>query len=83
MQPRLAVLLEDALTAAAGAERAVVPVSLAVDYGAPGEGAPTVTTLVDRATKSLIFASARAVWPDGRIAGGAQGVFRVASPATL
>jgi hypothetical protein len=77
-QPRLAILLEDALTAAAGADRPVAPVSLAVDYGVAGEGELSVTTAIDRATKSLVFASAKAVWPDGRTAGGAQGVFRVA-----
>lgn len=76
-QARLAVLLEEALTAAAGADRPVAPVSLAVDYGAAGEGEVRVTTTVDRATRSLVFASARAEWPDGRTAGGAQGVFRV------
>ena len=74
---RLAIALEDALTAAAGADRPVLPVSLALDYGAAGEGELTVTTEIDRSTKSLVFASARAVWTDGRVAGGAQGIFRV------
>ena len=74
---RLAILLEDALTAAAGADRPVAPVSLAIDYGVAGEGAIEVTTSIDRATKSIVFASARALWPDGRTAGAAQGVFRV------
>lgn len=74
---RLATALEDALTAAAGSDRPVLPVSLAVDYGAAGEGELTVTTEIDRSTKSIVFASARATWPDGRVAGGAQGVFRV------
>lgn len=76
-QPRLSTLLEDALTAAAGADRPVAMVSLAVDYGAAGEGELAVTAEIDRSTKSLVFASARAVWTDGRVAGGAQGVFRV------
>ena len=76
---RLAILLEDALTAAAAADRPVLPVSLAVDYGASGEGQPTVTAEVDRSTKSLVFVSARATWPDGRVAGGGQGIFRVIS----
>ncbi len=75
--PRLALVLEDALTAAAGADRPVLPVSLAVDYGAAGEGDLAVTTEVDRSTKSLVFVSARATWPDGRVAGGGQGIFRV------
>lgn len=75
--PRLALVLEDALTAAAGADRPVLPVSLAVDYGAAGEGDLSVTTEVDRSTKSLVFVSARATWPDGRVAGGGQGIFRV------
>ena len=74
---RLAIALEDALTAAAGADRPVLPVSLALDYGAAGEGELTVTTEIDRSTKSLVFASARAFWTDGRVAGGAQGIFRV------
>lgn len=78
-QPRLSTLLEDALTAAAGADRPVAMVSLAVDYGAAGEGELAVTAEIDRSTKSLVFASARAVWTDGRVAGGAQGVFRVVS----
>lgn len=76
-QTRLATLLEDALIEAAGEDRPVAPVSLAVDYGAAGEGELSVTTTVDRATRSLVFASARALWPDGRTAGGASGVFRV------
>lgn len=75
--PRLALVLEDALTAAAGADRRVLPVSLAVDYGAAGEGDLSVTTEVDRSTRSLVFVSARATWPDGRVAGGGQGIFRV------
>ncbi|WGM40863.1 hypothetical protein [Caulobacter sp. NIBR1757] len=76
---RLSVVLEDALIAAAGADRPVAPVSLAVDFGAAGEGELAVTTAVDRSTRSLVFVSARATWPDGRVAGGGQGVFRVVS----
>ncbi len=76
---RLSVVLEDALTAAAGADRPVLPVSLAVDFGAAGEGELAVTTEVDRSTKSLVFVSAKATWPDGRVAGGGQGIFRVVS----
>lgn len=76
-QPRLAILIEDALTAAAGADRPVAPVSLALDYGAVGEGELSVSTEIDRSTRSLVFVSARATWPDGRLAGGGQGVFRV------
>ncbi|MDB5469920.1 MAG: hypothetical protein JWR84_1480 [Caulobacter sp.] len=76
---RLAIILEDALTAAAGCDRPVLPVSLAVDYGATGEGALSVTAEVDRSTRSLVFVSARATWPDGRVAGGGQGIFRVIS----
>ncbi len=78
-QPRLSVVLEDALSAAAGLDRPVAPVSLALDFGASGDGEMTVTTRVDRATRSLIFVSALAVWPDGRPAGSGQGVFRVAA----
>ena len=76
---RLSLALEDALTAAAGADRPVLPVSLAVDFGAAGEGELAVTTEVDRSTKSLVFVSAKATWPDGRVAGGGQGIFRVVS----
>ncbi|MDO9338275.1 MAG: hypothetical protein Q7T61_17930 [Caulobacter sp.] len=76
-QPRLAILIEDALTAAAGADRPVAPVSLALDYGAAGEGELSVSTEIDRSTRSLVFVSARVTWPDGRLAGGGQGVFRV------
>jgi hypothetical protein len=76
-QPRLTLLLEDALTAAAAADRPVAPVSLALDYGAAGEGEVSVAAQVDRSTRSLVFVSARATWPDGRVAGGGQGVFRV------
>ena len=75
--PRLALVREVALTAAAGTDRPVLPVSLAVDYGAAGEGDLSVTTEVDRSTRSLVFVSARATWPDGRVAGGGQGIFRV------
>jgi hypothetical protein len=78
-QPRLSALLEDALVAAAGLDRPVATVSLALDFGVSGDGDVTVTTRVDRATRSLIFVSALAVWPDGRPAGGGQGVFRVAA----
>lgn len=74
---RLSAILEDALTAAAGSDRPVALVSLAVDFGAAGEGEPAVTAEVDRSTKSLVFVSARATWPDGRVAGGGQGIFRV------
>lgn len=74
---RLSIVLEDALIAAAGSDRPVLPVSLAVDFGAAGEGELAVTTEVDRSTKSLVFVSARATWPDGRVAGGGQGIFRV------
>lgn len=77
LMTRLTTLLEDALTAAAGSDRPVAPVSLALDYGAAGEGELSVSAEVDRSTKSLVFVSARATWPDGRVAGGGQGVFRV------
>lgn len=77
MTERLSVQLEDALAAAAGAERPVAVVSLLVDYGAAGQGTAAISTTVDRATKSLVFASATAVWPDGRSAAAAQGIFRV------
>ena len=76
-QPRLSMMLEDALSAAAGLDRPVAPVSLALDFGAAGEGEIKVTTTVDRATRSLLFVSALAFWPDGRPAGSGQGVFRV------
>jgi len=69
--------MEDALAEAAGADRDAVPVSLALDYGAEGDGDLRVETQVDRATRSLMFVSGRALWPDGRIAAGAQAVFRL------
>jgi len=71
--------LEAALAAAAGEGRAIEPVSFTIDYGAPVNGAePAVSAQVDRATRSLIFASAQAVLPDGKTAANASAVFRVA-----
>lgn len=71
--------LEAALAAAAGEGRAVEPVSFTIDYGAPAKGAePSVSAQVDRATKSLVFASAQAVLPNGKTAANASAVFRVA-----
>ena len=71
--------LEAALAAAAGEGRAVEPVSFTVDYVAPANGAePVVSVRIDRAAKSLIFASAQAVLPDGKTAANASAVFRVA-----
>ena len=71
--------LEAALSAVAGEGRAVEPVSFTIDYGAPAKGAkPRFSARVDRATRSLVFASAEAVLPDGRTAANASAVFRVA-----
>jgi len=71
--------LEAALAAAAGEERAVEPVSFTIDYGAPANGAePSVSARVDRATRSLIFASGEAILPNGKTAANASAVFRVA-----
>jgi len=71
--------LEAALTAVAGGDRAVQPVSITIDYGAPADGAQTaVEARVDRSTRSLVFASAKARLPDGRTAANASAVFRVA-----
>ena len=76
---QLSVRLEAALAAVAGESRAVEPVSFTIDYGAPADGAePAVEARVDRATKSLVFASARAVLPNGKTAANASAVFRVA-----
>lgn len=72
--------LEAALLAAAGEGRAVVPVSFTVDYGAAtGDAEPAIETRIDRATKSLVFASAEARLADGRKAAAASGVYRVSS----
>jgi hypothetical protein len=70
--------LEAALLAAAGEGRAVFPVSFPIDYGAAAEGAePEIETRIDRATKSLVFASAEARLADGRKAAAASAVYRV------
>lgn len=71
-------LLEDALAAAAAEGRSIRPVSFIVDYGAAGEGELSVQARVDRATRSLVFASGEARLPDGRTAATGQAVFRVA-----
>jgi len=71
--------LEAALAAVAGEGRAVEPVSVTIDYGVPAKGAQaSVSARIDRATKSLVFASGEAVLPDGRTAANASAVFRVA-----
>ena len=71
--------LEAALVAVAGEGRAVQPVSITIDYGAPGDCAQTaVEARIDRSTRSLVFASAEARLPDGRTAANASAVFRVA-----
>lgn len=71
--------LEAALAAVAGKERRVEPVSFSIDYGAPADGAtPAIEARVDRATRSLVFASAYARLDDGRTAATASAVFRVA-----
>ena len=70
--------LEAALLAAAGEGRKVAPVSFSVDYGAATAGRPTtLTTRLDRSTRSLVFASGEARLPDGRTAATASGVYRV------
>jgi len=75
----LAGALERALAEAAGADgRPVAPVSITLDYGAPGEAARAVVTArVDRATKSLVFAHGEALLADGRRAASASAVFRI------
>lgn len=75
---QLSQSLEDALLAAAGEGRRVEPVSFTVDYGAPLHGAEAaVEVRVERATRTLVFASAEARLPDGRTAATASGVYRV------
>lgn len=70
--------LEAALLAAAGEGRTVVPVSFSVDYGAASDtGEPAIETCIDRATRTLVFASAEARLADGRKAAAASGVYRV------
>jgi hypothetical protein len=75
---QLSQRLEDALLAAAGEGRTVAPVSLTIDYGVAADGAEaSIKTRLDRSTRSLVFASAQAVLPDGRTAASASGVYRV------
>ena len=69
--------LEAALLTAAGEGRAVVPVSFTIDYGVAAEGEPALETRIDRATRSLVFASGEARLADGRAAATASGVYRV------
>lgn len=70
--------LEAALLAAAGEGRSVEPVSFTIDYGAPANGAEAaIDARIDRATRSLVFASAFARLADGRTAASASGVYRV------
>ena len=69
--------LEAALLAAAGEGRAVTPVSFTIDYGAPADGEAALEARVDRATRSLVFASGEARLADGRAAATASGVYRV------
>lgn len=78
MTQSLSTVLEAALLAAAADGRDVRPVSLTLDYGARGPGDMTVEARVDRATRSLVFASGEARLADGRTAATACGVFRVA-----
>jgi hypothetical protein len=76
---QLSERLEAALAAVAGEARSVEPVSFTIDYGASANGAePAIAAHVDRATRSLVFASARAVLPNGKTAANASAVFRVA-----
>lgn len=73
-----AALLEPALLAAAARDD-LAPVSVAIDYPAParpGE-ALTVEAWVDRATRSLIFATAEARQADGQVVATAAGVLRI------
>lgn len=78
--PTLTTRLQDAIAAAAGADgRAVAAVSFSIDFGAQGPGAAAISARIDRATKSLVFASGEARLPDGRTAATASGVYRVAA----
>lgn len=74
MTRSLAVQLEDALRAAAGAGTA--PVSVTVDYAAGQDADLSARGWIERATRSLVFVQAEARDPRGAIAGAASGVFR-------
>lgn len=74
--PTVTAQLQDAIAAAIG--QAVEPVSFTIDFGAPGSGEPAISARIDRATRSLVFASGEARWPDGRAAAAASGVYRIA-----
>ena len=75
----LSQALEAALLAVAARERRVEPVCFSVDYGKAANGAsPAIEARIDRATRSLIFASAFARLDDGRTAATASAVYRVA-----
>lgn len=52
------------------------PVTLTLDYGAAPAGPVTVTTSIDRTTRTLVFARAEAVGEDGALALSASAVFR-------
>lgn len=80
----VAALLESALGQAAGVDAR--PASISIEYGpAAGSGARlSVTTRIERATRSLVFAHGEARSEDGAIAATASAVFRrvaVAEPA--
>ena len=75
----LSQALEAALLAVVSQERSVEPVSFTIDYGTPATAAaPAIEARIDRATRSLVFASAYARLDDGRTAATASAVYRVA-----
>ncbi|MGQ3016683.1 PaaI family thioesterase [Phenylobacterium sp.] len=78
-----AALIEVALAAASG--EALAPVSLTLDYGAPLQAGEAVTleALVERTTRTLVFAHGRVLKADGALAASGSAVFRrlgVSSP---
>ncbi|HEX5377623.1 MAG TPA: hotdog fold domain-containing protein [Phenylobacterium sp.] len=75
-----ALLLQPLLTEAVGA--GARPVSLTLDYGAPLQaGEPvSVEAWVDRATRTLVFAHARATLGSGALAASGSAVFRRDAP---
>ena len=71
--------------AAALIEVALAPVSLTLDYGAPLQAGEAVTleALVERTTRTLVFAHGRVLKADGALAASGSAVFRrlgVSSP---
>ena len=75
-----AALLEPLLAEVAG--EGAAPVTLALDYGAPAAAGETllVEAWVDRATRTLVFAQARATGESGAMAVTGSAVFRRPAP---